>query len=174
MYLNKRCFNGLYRENRSGEYNVPYKQYNTDIFHEDEILNLSRYFNQNDIQFYNRDFTEFDISFFNQNDIVYIDPPYYQSNKSGFTSYWKTPFLIKEQIKLLEFCKALDRKGVKFILSNSPCREIRDMYSPFNQYVFWLGRQMRSGKGKSETFEKKNEENEILIWNFSKLIFMDN
>lgn len=172
IYLNKRSFNGLYRENKDGKYNVPYRKYNTDIYIKEDILSLSKYFKQNNIKFYTRHFTEFSIDFFNNDDIVYIDPPYYPSSKSSFTSYWKTPFGIKEQHILLDFCRNLDKKGVKFILSNSPCNEITDMYSEYNLHLFYIGRQMRSAKGVSDVYDKKEEANEILIWNFKKLNFI--
>lgn len=173
LYLNKRCFNGLYRENRCGKYNVPYRKYNNDIYCEEELEELNKYLNENDIRLSSKSFTRFDINFFKQGDLVYLDPPYYKSEKSAFTSYWKTPFLVEEQKKLLEFCKQLDSKGIKFILSNSPCTEICEMYREFNQKMFYIGRQMRNAKGKSKTFECKNQPNEILIWNFSRIDFLE-
>ena len=166
IYLNKRSFNGLYRESRSGVYNVPYKEYKTDIYSEADVLSLSKYLNENDVILSSKDFREFHLSSFSENDLVYLDPPYYPSRKSQFTSYWKTPFQVEEQQALCEFCKALDRKGVKFILSNSPCDEIREMYKDFRQKTLYIGRQMRSGKGKSAVYSDKHEPNEILIWNF--------
>lgn len=167
IYLNKRSYNGLYRENRNGEYNVPYREYNTSIYSKNDLQKLSDYFNEQDITFHNLDYTEFNLDDFRNGDLIYIDPPYYPSKKSQFTSYWKKPFLVEEQEKLAEFCKALDKKGIKFILSNSPCDEIQKLYSEFNQHIFYIGRQMRSGKGKSDVFDKRQEPNEILVWNFS-------
>lgn len=169
IYLNKRSYNGLYRENRSGEYNVPYREYKTNIYDKEELKALSTYFKNNDIQFSCQDYSEFDISQFDSGDLIYLDPPYYPSKKSQFTSYWSTPFLVDEQRKLATFCKRLDKAGIKFILSNSPCQEIRDLYKDFHQHTFYIGRQMRSGKGKSEVFDAQNESNEILIWNFQGL-----
>ena len=164
IYLNKRSFNGLYRENKDGKYNVPFRQYKTSIFHESELEQLSKYFNDNKIKFKSKSYRKF--KKFRKGDLVYIDPPYYPCNKSSFTAYWKTPFLVKEQKKLAEYCKKLDEAGIKFIVSNSPCQEIKELYRDFNMKTFYLGRQMRSGEGKSDVFDKKNEDNEILIWNF--------
>lgn len=171
IYLNKRSFNGLYRENSSGKYNVPYRKYNTSIYNKNNIMALSVYFRENCIQFFSQDFREFSLDFFNKDDLVYIDPPYYSSEKSKFVSYWRRPFLIKDQHALREFCKKLDNKGVQIILSNSPCKEIKDMYSDFFQYCFYIGRQMRNAKGKSKVFENKKEANEILLWNYSIIDF---
>jgi len=167
IYLNKRSFNGLYRENLDGKYNVPYREYNTSIYHENEIDNLSKYFNNNEIKFKSTSYQEFKLKKFKAGDLVYIDPPYYPCKKSNFTAYWKTPFLIEEQKTLAEYCKELDKKGIKFIVSNAPCQEVKDLYKGFNMKTFYIGRQMRSAKGKSDVFQQKNEDNEILIWNFS-------
>ena len=170
IYLNKRSFNGLYRENKNGGYNVPYRKYTCSIFSKKDILNLSRYFNSNEISFESKDYQQFDLSFFKKGDLVYLDPPYFPCSKNQFTSYWKTPFLEKQQHELLDFCVALNKKGIKFILSNSPCEEIKRMYKNFFQLSFHVGRQMKSAKKKEdEVVEEKDisPENEILIWNFN-------
>lgn len=166
IYLNKRSFNGLYRENQEGKYNVPYREYKTDIYSKEEILLFSKYLNKTKIKFKSKSYDKFDISKFRKGDLVYIDPPYYPSTKSSFTAYWKTPFLVEQQKELSEFCKKLDEKGIKFIMSNSPCDGIRELYKNFKMESFYIGRQMRSGKGKSEVFDKTDEANEILVWNF--------
>jgi len=167
IYLNKRSFNGLYRENQDGKYNVPYRKYNTSIYNTNELTELSQYFNNNKIKFKSKSYRKFKVKKFKEGDLVYIDPPYYPCNKSSFTSYWKTPFLIEEQIKLAKYCKKLDKNNIKFIVSNAPCQEIKELYKDFNMKTFYIGRQMRSAEGKSDVFEKKNEDNEILIWNFN-------
>lgn len=169
IYLNKRSYNGLYRENRSGEYNVPYREYNNCIYDIKDLRNMSEYFNTNDIQFFSQSYDTFDLDQFTSNDLIYIDPPYYPSSKSQFTAYWSIPFLVEEQKKLAQFCHKLHERGIKFIVSNSPCEEVKELYSDFNQRAFYIGRQMRSGKGKSNVFDKNTEPNEILIWNFPKL-----
>lgn len=166
VYLNKRSFNGLYRENQSGKYNVPFRNYNSSIYNETELNSLSKYFNDNKIKFKSKPYQDYKIKKFRKGDLVYIDPPYYPCNKSSFTSYWKTPFLVEEQEKLAKFCKKLDKKGINFIVSNAPCKEIEKLYEGFNMEKFYIGRQMRSAEGKSDVYEKKDENNEILIWNF--------
>lgn len=166
LYLNKRSFNGLYRENKDGKYNVPYREYNTSIYNEEDLNNLSKYFNDNKVKFKSKNYQDYKIKKFKKGDLVYIDPPYYPCNKSSFTSYWKEPFLVEQQNKLAKFCKKLDKKGIKFIISNAPCKEIENLYRDFQMKKFYIGRQMRSAEGKSNVFEKKEEANEILIWNF--------
>ena len=166
IYLNKRSFNGLYRENKNVKYNVPFRKYNSSIYNETDIDNLSKYLNKNKIDFKSVSYNNFLPQKFKKDDLIYIDPPYYPCNKSSFTSYWKTPFLIEEQIKLSNYCKELDKRGCKFIVSNSPCQEIKNLYNKYNMKTFYIGRQMRNAQGKSDVFQKKNEDNEILIWNF--------
>jgi DNA adenine methylase len=165
IYLNKRSFNGLYRENKNGEMNVPYRKYTQSIFNSDEILALSEFLNKKSITLSNKNFEEFNLTDFIEGDLVYLDPPYYPVKKTQFTSYWKTPFLVDEQTCLALFCRELDKKGVKFILSNSPCDEIKTLYEGFNQQTFQIGRQMRSAK-KLPGPTDESSDNEILIWNF--------
>jgi DNA adenine methylase len=165
IYLNKRSFNGLYRENKSGIYNVPYRNNKSNIFDEENLKEISNYFNKNNITFENKTFEKFDISFFKKGDLVYLDPPYYPSKKSKFSSYSKDGFSIEQQELLAKLCVELDKKGIIFIMSNSPCPEIKQLYQKFNTKEFYLGRQMRNAEGKSQVFDNTHETNEILIYN---------
>lgn len=167
VFLNKRSFNGLYRENKSGIYNVPYRKNKTSIFDEENIRELSLYFNKNNITFMNKSFEKFNIDFFEKGDLVYLDPPYYPSQKSQFSAYTKDGFSIEQQEKLAKLCDKLNKKGIKFIVSNSPCLEVENLYKEFNQIKFYIGRQMRSAEGKSDVFNKTHEPNEILIHNIN-------
>lgn len=172
LYLNKRSFNELYRENSKGEYNVPYRKYNTDIYDEKHIKSLHNFLNERKVKIYNSDYKNLNIDY-NSTDLVYLDPPYFQSDESKFTSYTKEKFGYREQKELFDFCVTLDKKGVKFILSNSPCDEIKTLYKMFNQFEFYIPRSMRSGKGKSNVCSNREIPNEILIWNFSKIDYLD-
>jgi len=161
IYLNRRGFNGLYRENSNGLYNVPYRKYDIELIYEEEnIKNLSKYFNENDITFFCGNYAELKIT---KDCIVYLDPPYYPVKKTSFTQYNGEGFGIENQNNLLNFCKELDKKKIKFIQSNSPCTQIMELYSDFNKESFYMHRSMRSSKtGKDD---KEKEDNEILIWN---------
>jgi len=172
LYLNKRCFNGLYRENAKGKYNVPYRKYNSDIYDKEALKTLHKFLNEKTVEIYNSDYKNLDIDY-NSSDLVYLDPPYFQSSESKFTSYSKEKFGEKEQKELFDFCDMLDKKGVKFILSNSPCDEIKNLYKKFYQFEFYIPRSMRSGKGKSAVCSDREKPNEILIWNFCKIDYLD-
>ena len=161
IYLNKRSFNGLYRENKSGIYNVPFRLYkNCEMYNAMNIRNISKYFNENDVEIYNNKYCEIVIP---KDSFVYLDPPYYPSDTSDFTQYTKDSFNIENQKELYNFCKELDKKRIKFIQSNSPCSEIIEMYSKFKKDIFYIHRSMRSAK--EGTVEKDKEDNEILISN---------
>ncbi len=120
IYLNKRSFNELYRENQNGKYNVPYREYKN---------TKSKYFNENDVSFYCKSFNEVEIF---PNSFVYLDPPYYESNTSSFTAYTKEGFTKQNHRELFEYCNHLNANGIKFLQSNSPCSEITTMYNSYN------------------------------------------
>ena len=163
IYLNKRSFNGLYRENKKGEYNSSYRYYkNSNIYDKQNILNISKYFNNNYIKFYNKSFIDIKIP---NNSFVYIDPPYYPSKTSSFTSYNKNNFTINQQILLNNYCNLLDKNNIKFLQSNSPCKEIIKLYKNFNYISFFIQRNMRSAIKENNNKKKRKYKNEILIFN---------
>lgn len=162
IYLNRRSFNGLYRENQSGKYNVPYRKYISDIYSEHNILQLHNYFTNKTFQFHNGSYRNL-LNQLTSDMIVYIDPPYYPCDgKSGFVSYHKTGFSVDDQKQLCEDIKELDRHGIRFIMSNTPCPEIIELYKDFYQEIKHINRNMKSGKGKTRS---NDEPNEILITN---------
>ena len=165
IYLNKRCFSGLYRENQNGGFNVPFRAYKANIFNSDEIWALHKFFNEREVKFRHRDYKRL-LESLTKNDIVYVDPPYYQISKTSFTQYHSSGFGIDEQEELRDFLVELDRRGIKFLMSNAPCDEIDMLYSGFHIVKYSLSRSMRSAKGKSST---GNGENECLVANFPLL-----
>jgi DNA adenine methylase len=96
---------------------------------------------------------------------VYIDPPY----DGTFSQYWSTAFGKQEQRELRDFCCTLDRRGIRFIQSNAPTEEIRELYKDFYLFSFYVGRQMRDARSGKK--EREIQDNEILIWNYKKMIF---
>lgn len=125
IYLNKCCFNGLYRENKLGKYNVPFGDMkNPKICDEDLILNLSKFFKNVTI-----DECSYEKSKnIKEMDLVYLDPPYHQT----FSDYTKNVFHEKEHVKLKEFVDELTSKKVKVIISNSDTEFVRNLYSSYN------------------------------------------
>lgn len=115
LYLNKTCYNGLYRVNKNNEFNVPIGKYkDPNIVQEDNILACHVVLQK----------TEISCNYF-QNikakkyDLVYFDPPYHPIEENSFTSYIDFSFLNKEQLELRDFALVLKKSGVKVMLSNS-------------------------------------------------------
>lgn len=129
IYLNKTCFNGLYRVNSNGQFNVPYGIYvNPKINDEENLLQVNDYFNNAVIEICNQDYSYF-LNAANQGDFVYLDPPYHPvSTTSSFTSYQADGFGVNEQIRLRDYCLELHQRGVMFMLSNSDTEFIRELY----------------------------------------------
>jgi DNA adenine methylase len=125
IYLNKTCYNGLFRVNKKGEFNVPRGTYaNPDIIQRDNISACSQALQNASIVK-----KEFDLINPNADDFVYFDPPYHPSDTTSFTKYTKLDFSEKDQERLRDFATKLNRNGVKVMLSNSDTRFIRNLYS---------------------------------------------
>ena len=119
IFLNKTCFNGLYRVNSQGQFNVLFGNYkNPRIVNENNLLNCSELLKNTEIKC--ADFSEI-LTKVKKGDFVYFDPPYVPLNEtSSFTSYTKDGFDMDMQFKLREVCDELDSMGVMFMLSDNP------------------------------------------------------
>lgn len=118
LYLNRTCFNGLYRQNSDGGFNVPKGSYeNPDWVQEDRVRAASELLS--DVEIFNQDF-DYILDHVDEDDLVYFDPPYEPlSTTANFTDYSEEGFDREDQLRLLETCKTLDKMGVYVILSNS-------------------------------------------------------
>ena len=126
-FLNKTCFNALYRENKKGENNVPFGNgKDPKICDKENIEKLNKYFNENEIIIQNRDFEN--LENMNKGDFVYLDPPYYPLKEDSFTSYTKDGFMKEDHDRLIHFCKKLDSMGIYFLLSNSNSEYIKEKF----------------------------------------------
>ena len=127
IFLNKTCFNGLYRVNRKGEFNVPFGRYAAPRIHDPEIL-LTAWAALHGVELRNLDF-EAACADAQPGDFVYFDPPFYPlSATSSFTSYTDGSFGLPEQIRLKRCIDVLTARGVSMMLSNSPHPDIRGGY----------------------------------------------
>ncbi|MBP5972634.1 DNA adenine methylase [Brasilonema sp. CT11] len=160
IYLNKTCFNGLYRENSKGKFNVPMGRYKKPKICDSSSLRLASLALQSaDIKV--RSFEEVLNYARNQDDFVYFDPPYYPvSTTSNFTSYSRYSFHEKEQNKLREVFGELGKRGVKVMLSNSDTSFIRDLYKEFHIHTVLAGRSINSNA------KKRGVINELLITSY--------
>lgn len=150
IYLNKTCFNGLYRVNSKGLFNVPFGFYkNPTTCNEVNLRACSR--SLQDVNLLHQAFDEV-LEQANKGDFVYFDPPYHPLNStSNFTSYTKNSFNCEDQQRLAAIFEKLDRRGCKIMLSNSDCEFIRDLYSDFRIETVYAIRAINckgSGRGK--------------------------
>ena len=161
IYLNKSCFNGLYRVNSKGFFNVPSgRKKKVVTFDEENFDSLREYFRNNDIMILNGDFEDA-VKNAKAGDFVYFDPPYdVIENKNSFTSYAKNDFGKDEQIRLAKLYKKLNDKGVLVMLSNHNTAFINELYKDFNIHVVNAKRMINSkadGRGDVE---------EVIITNY--------
>lgn len=166
FFLNKTCFNGLYRVNRKGLFNVPFGKYtNPSICNQKTIYEDSKLLQK--VEILNGDFEE-TFGCANGNTLFYLDPPYRPlSDTSSFTSYTKEDFNDSTQIRLKEFCDRIDEAGYKFMLSNSDCKgkNERDnffdmLYEAYHIERVWASRSINSKPN------KRGKLTEILVHNY--------
>ena len=161
IYLNKTCFNGLFRVNSSGEFNTPFGQYkNPNIVNEPVLRAVSCYFRDSGIRFYSEDFAA-TLDRVEAGGFVYLDPPYDPvSDTASFTGYNKGGFDKSEQIRLKQCCDDLTRRGVKFLLSNSATPFIRELYQGYEMTIVKAKRAINADATKRGAIE------EVLIRNY--------
>ncbi|MCO6432171.1 MAG: DNA adenine methylase [Deltaproteobacteria bacterium] len=130
IFLNKTCYNGLYRVNSQGYFNVPFGRYVDPVIYDaDNIMACSRALK--DARIMNGSFDQIAAKA-RRGDFVYFDPPFAPLSKTAsFTSYTKFGFNDQMQIALRDLCRALDNKGVRFMVSNSSASQVFEIYSDF-------------------------------------------
>jgi DNA adenine methylase len=134
--LNKTCYNGLYRVNKDGMFNVPIGRYKNPLICDSKNLqNVSLALRHTNAHLFVNNYRE-TLELAKEDDFIYLDPPYKPTSiTASFTSYTNEGFTDKDQIALHETFKKLDRKGCKIMLSNSDTPFIRELYSDFKEYT---------------------------------------
>ena len=158
IYLNKSCFNGLYRVNSKGGFNVPFNNSkNPLICPEEDLREISHLLKNAKIEV--KQFYEIEKEV-KKGDFCYFDPPYYPLKRESFTTYTKEVFLEKEQERLAKLFKDLNKKGVKVMLSNSDTKFIRDLYKDYPIQIVKANRMINcDGKGRGKI-------NELVVTNY--------
>ncbi len=130
IYMNRCCYNGLYRVNSRGQFNVPFGKYkNPNFCDEENLLVVSK--TLENVKIVHGSF-EVSLDYAEKDDFIYFDPPYYPISKtSSFTSYTKESFGEASQMKLLRVFKKLDELDCKLMLSNSYNEYIKELYKDF-------------------------------------------
>ena len=160
IFLNKTCFRGVYRENASGIFNVPYgNNINVSMFDETNLKRISELLNKYDVQFSVQNFYDLKQTIkYTKNSFIYFDPPYFPENETSFTSYTSNDFDKEQHDKLIDFCKYIDSKNSKFLLSNSNTNYIKDNLKKYKINIIDCKRQINSINPAATT-------KEVLIYN---------
>jgi DNA adenine methylase len=161
IYLNKTCFNGLYRVNSKGQFNVPFGDYkNPSIFDGNTLIKASQMLQGVDLRVMT---FEKVLDFAGKHDFVYFDPPYIPLSKtSSFTRYSKSDFSIKEQNQLSKVFRALDLRGCFVMLSNSDHSLTRELYRDYDKNM----RIVRAKRKINSVGSKRGAINEIVVTNY--------
>ncbi len=159
IYLNKSCFNGLYRVNSKNEFNVPFnKKSKVNTYDAQNLGIIHSYLNFNNVKILNVDFEE-SIKTAKKGDFIYFDPPY-DSDTSTFNSYTEDGFGKEEQVRLAKVFKELADRGCYVMLSNHNTKLVNELYKDFNIYIIEAKRNINSN-GK-----KRGKVEEVIITNY--------
>lgn len=162
IFLNKTCYNGLFRVNSKGQFNVPFGRYKkVNIFDEAVLRAVSQYLNakQNKIEIINKDFEDALMSA-KKGDFIYFDPPYDPvSSTASFTRYDINGFNRDEQRRLKEVIEDLDNRGCQILLSNAYTDFISDLYCNYRKIKISANRSINSNA------LKRGKVDEILVLN---------
>lgn len=161
IYLNKACFNGLYRVNSKNEFNVPFgKKEKVNTYDGGNLITVSNYLTMNDIKIMNVDF-EAAVKDAKKGDFVYFDPPY-DSDTHTFNSYTEEGFNKEQQRRLARVFKELDQKGVYVMLSNHNTILVNELYKDYHFHTIEAKRNINANgkkRGKIEELIITNYEN---------------
>ena len=124
IYLNRFCFNGIYRTNMKGDFNVPYGSKTGGVVSEDKLVECSKVLRNSEI--YSLDFFDL-LNKINKDDFIYLDPPYVTHSNKIFVEYGLNSFIYKDLKRLSEFMNSIDDIGAKCMLSYISCPEIYEI-----------------------------------------------
>ena len=161
FFLNRTCFNGLYRVNKAGLFNVPFGRYETPTICDPSTIYSDSELLQN-VEILTGDYQQ-TIAYANGNTLFYFDPPYRPlNNTSSFNDYAKEAFNDFAQRRLKEFCDRVEASGYKFMLSNSDCSDMffDDLYAKYIIERVWASRSVNANP------QKRGKLTEILVHNY--------
>jgi len=161
LYLNKTCFNGLYRVNSRGKFNVPFGRYkNPNIVNRDNLVKASALLEGVTIKC--RSFED-SLDDVDEGDFVYLDPPYYPLSKTAnFTTYTKDSFLDEEQRALARVSERMHERGARLMISNSDTKFIKRLYSNNGFKVH----KVKARRAINSNARKRGAITELLITNY--------
>lgn len=162
IYLNRTCFNGLYRVNSKGQFNVPFGKYKNPLICDvDNLKKISKALKK--VKLYHEDYKHI-LKRAKKGDFIYFDPPYYPVSKTAsFTGYTSKEFLEKEQIELRDTFLELHKKGCFVMLSNSDTPFINKIYSGFKGVKI---NKVQAGRAINSKSSGRGRISEVLITNY--------
>ena len=163
LFLNKTCFNGLYRVNKKGQFNVPLGRYtNPNIVNKENLTAVSKILQSNKIKISCRDF-EAVLGDAKKGDLVYFDPPYQPvSSTANFTSYTHRDFTEDDLERLAKLADQLHSKGCYVLLSNSNSKTVKDFFSK----KYWKISSINVNRAINSNAQKRTGHKEIIIKNY--------
>ncbi len=163
IFLNRTCFNGLYRVNSKGKFNVPLGKYsNPNIVNEENLHAVSNILQSSRISIKCRDF-EAVLRDAKKGDLIYFDPPYQPTSATAnFTSYTNKDFTYDDLTRLAELCLKLDSRGCNVLLSNSDSKEVTDIFAKNP----WKITRIEANRSINSNSKKRTGHFELLIKNY--------
>ena len=162
LYLNKTCFNGLFRVNSQGYFNVPYGSYTNPTIADPQIIKAVSHFLQTESVTISLGDFEAAVATATSEDFIYFDPPYQPiSQTSAFTAYSRQGFGETEQIRLKQLCDRLSDRGCQVLVSNSDAPLIRDLYTDRRYQIKTVG----ASRAINAIGSKRGKVQELLIYN---------
>lgn len=164
IYLNRTCYNGLFRMNSAGQFNSPFGSYkNPCICNEPVLRAINKYFNENEIEFRTGDFYDACIDA-PKGSFIYLDPPYDQYDEQvNFVGYTKNGFSRDDQQRLKNMCDELIERGCYIMVSNSKTPFIVDLYSDTTKYITYMINTVNARRNINSNAQKRGEVEEVLI-----------
>jgi len=161
LYLNKTCYNGLFRVNNAGEFNSPFGNYrNPNIINAPTLRAVSSYLNTATVYLSSLDYKNV-LKTLPKGTFAYLDPPYDPvSDTANFTGYSRGGFSQMDQILLRSACDELNANGIKFMLSNSATEFIKEQYAAYNITIVQAKRIVNSDAA------KRGEVDEVVVVNY--------
>lgn len=163
LFLNRTCFNGLYRVNRKGKFNVPHGRYaNPSIVNEGLLRAVSSLLSSERLSIRLADF-EAVVDEASSGDLVYMDPPYQPTSRTaGFTMYTSGDFRVGDLERLADVCDRLDSRRCRVLLSNSDTPEVRRLFGGDR----WRMRRLSVSRAINSNGSKRTGHSELLLKNF--------
>src|SRR5690554_2607190 len=170
IFLNKTCYNGLYRVNFRGEFNTPEGKYvNPTVYYKENIESVSEYLKNKKIKILNGDYKEA-IKDAKQGDIIYLDPPYHYETDNGFTSYQKEGFTFEDFVTLKETCDKYINKGVTVIISNNDTTKIRELFENDILYTVYQLNKLKTNRTINSNAKKRRTGKEVIIVGINSIL----